>query len=234
MATTTRSEEPDLSEEAKLYHNLYMIVMQHFRADNDDQAEKMAEDLIVNADLPVLIRARCYLVLAIALKNRGVTGVLYAQRAIEMLEEAKEMIGIEYQILPESWDESWIDEAKRVHKLVRDEAIADGDLLPQEPTLSEEVTEGQPSGVQTEIEATQTGVTEQGAEKAVLKVDVGEVAVGEVAVGEVAGEIAGGRGEKPSLLSMSFLLTASLGGRRIIDAEDTEAIRDVLEQDFCF
>ncbi|KAK5687989.1 hypothetical protein LTR17_026597 [Elasticomyces elasticus] len=156
MATTLRSEEPDLSNEAKLFYNLYMIMMQHFRADEDAQAEKMAEDLIVHASLPVLIRARCYLVLAIATKNRGVTGVLYGQKAIEMLEEAKEMIGIEYHILPGSWDESWIDEAKRVHKLVRDEAVADGDLLPEapgaaaEPTLSQEVTEDLPSGIQQE------------------------------------------------------------------------------------
>ncbi|KAK4902578.1 hypothetical protein LTR27_000515 [Elasticomyces elasticus] len=195
MAPPAQSEEPDLSNEAKLFYNLYMIMMQHFRADEDAQAEKMAEDLIVHASLPVLIRARCYLVLAIAIKNRGVAGVLYAQRAIEVLEEAKEMIGIEYHILPESWDESWIDEAKRVHKLVRDEAVADGDLPGQE------VTEDPSAVQQAETKATQTGIDDEGAEEA-----SGEVA------GKTVSETTGRR-----------------GGCRVIDVEDTEAIRDVLE-----
>ncbi|KAK5704922.1 battenin CLN3 protein [Elasticomyces elasticus] len=62
MCYRLRFEELDPSEEAELYRNLYMITTHHFRADNDDQAEKTPDDLFVDANSLVLIIAR-YLLL---------------------------------------------------------------------------------------------------------------------------------------------------------------------------
>ncbi|KAK4953303.1 hypothetical protein LTR10_009012 [Elasticomyces elasticus] len=138
---TVRCEQLDLFKEAKLNHNVYLIMMHYFRVVNDDQAEKMAGDLIVNADLQVLIRARCYLVLAVVTKNAACEASC-TLKGLSRCFGNQLMVDIEYQACqrcriptysyispPESWDESWLDEARRVHKLVHEEAIADGDVI---------------------------------------------------------------------------------------------------------
>ncbi|KAK3617614.1 battenin CLN3 protein [Elasticomyces elasticus] len=96
VMATIRCEQLDLFKEAKLNHNVYLIMMHYFRVVNDDQAEKMAGDLIVNADLQVLIRARCYLVLAVVTKNAACEASCTLKELSRCLGN-QFMVDIEYQ-----------------------------------------------------------------------------------------------------------------------------------------
>lgn len=42
-----------LDNTESMYQNLYDIMMHHFHEENHAQSDKMAQDLLLNADLPV-------------------------------------------------------------------------------------------------------------------------------------------------------------------------------------
>ncbi|KAK5684039.1 hypothetical protein LTS10_003903 [Elasticomyces elasticus] len=103
--------ETELSMSARLATGLYTIMMQHFRAERYEKAEKMAHDLLVDPSLPVLIRARCHVVLAMG--DDSAIAFEHAQEAVNILKAAKEHYE-ENGSRQGAFPDQYLDEAMRV------------------------------------------------------------------------------------------------------------------------
>ena len=56
----------DPDQKARLYESLYNAMMERYFADDLDTCDRLANSLLSKAELPVIIRARCYMVLGTA------------------------------------------------------------------------------------------------------------------------------------------------------------------------
>lgn len=56
----------DLDQKARMYEGLYNAMMEHYFADDFEACDRMANSLLSKAELPVIIRARCYMMLGTA------------------------------------------------------------------------------------------------------------------------------------------------------------------------
>lgn len=75
-----------LSEKAKAYMGLYNVMMEHYRAEEYVKSDEMAENLLMNADIPVIIEARCHMILATSDNGDFLT---HAEDAVKVLQDAQ-------------------------------------------------------------------------------------------------------------------------------------------------
>jgi hypothetical protein len=75
--------EGQLSEKALLYFGLYNEMMAYYRANDFEACDRLAGSLLRNADLPVLIRARCYMILSTA--GREPLGIFFSFSRLQWL-----------------------------------------------------------------------------------------------------------------------------------------------------
>lgn len=86
----------ELDEKAKVYHGLYRTMVTRFRAREYDEADHLANTLLLNADLPLIIRVLCHSILGGAGapcrdgKKAHSNFLGHAQTALNLLNDAKE------------------------------------------------------------------------------------------------------------------------------------------------
>lgn len=112
----------DISEKAKVYGNLHTIMMQQFFDEEFDAAYQVAWELLLNPDLPVLIRARCHMVLSTKIGSRA--SVDHGREAVRILDtDARASV-----VVGETFPQHQLDEAQEL----LDAAVADVATLPED------------------------------------------------------------------------------------------------------
>ncbi|KJX97624.1 hypothetical protein TI39_contig476g00010 [Zymoseptoria brevis] len=131
--------DDELSEKARMYEGLYNAMMTRYFDDDFAACDRIAESLLRNADLPVIIRARCYMLLSTA--GREASGahtnfLHYAHAAVRFLQDARlQGVVIDNQTIEEAAD--LLVKAKADHAAHTKAGLYDDDEA-QEVGLGEE------------------------------------------------------------------------------------------------
>ncbi|KXT09573.1 hypothetical protein AC579_716 [Pseudocercospora musae] len=73
-----------------MYENLYNTMINKFFAENYDGADKMASSLRLKADLPLIYRVWCHVILGSAGAGANTNFLGHAQSAVDLINDSKE------------------------------------------------------------------------------------------------------------------------------------------------
>ncbi|KAK3075149.1 hypothetical protein LTR53_001760 [Teratosphaeriaceae sp. CCFEE 6253] len=121
-----------LSNEARVFIGLHDAMMSFFEQDKDIEAVNLAEKLLAKAHLPILIRARCHMMLSRRINDDF--SVEHAERAVEILDvQIRGMVG------EEDFPELHLEEARELPERAKERPKPAPEVTPSaEPTVEEE------------------------------------------------------------------------------------------------
>ncbi|KAF7188768.1 hypothetical protein HII31_09691 [Pseudocercospora fuligena] len=91
----------ELDVTSKMYEDLYNVMINKFFAEDYDGADKMASSLLLKADLPLIYRVWCYMILGTAgagaadAQKQNADFLSHAQSAVNLINDSKEK-GVEF------------------------------------------------------------------------------------------------------------------------------------------